>query len=127
MTTKPSTSSSSTSNNTGATTPDFAALMQAAASMGGNVSGGAVFTRQEGNYVVQNMYQQILGRNATGNEYAKAMSIVMGQSQDTTGTARGEAVANFIQSTPEYQARQENNYLDAIYNEVAADVRKVRQ
>lgn len=125
-TTKPTTSSSSTSQSTGNTAPDFSALLQAAASMGGGVTGN-VFTKQEGNAVVQGVFQQILGRNATGNEYAKAMSIVMGQSQDTSSDGRGQAVTDFVQNLPEYQAREDNKYLDAMYNAVAADVRKVRQ
>lgn len=126
MTTKPTTSSSS-NKNTGNTAPDFAALIKAAGSMGGGVTGGSVFTSAEGNSVVQSVFQQILGRNASGNEYAKAMSIAMGQSQDTSSTGRAQAVTDFVQNLPEYQAREENKYLDAIYNAVAMDVRKVRQ
>jgi hypothetical protein len=90
-------------------------------------TGGAVFTPAEADYVVQTVYQQLLGRNAGGNDYAKAYSIAMNQSNDSSIYARQQAVTNAIMASPEYQAREDNKYLDAIYNAVAADVRKVRQ
>jgi hypothetical protein len=90
-------------------------------------TGGAVFTPAEGDYVVQTVYQQLLGRNAGGNDYAKAYSIAMNQSNDSSIYARQQAVTNAIMASPEYQAREDNKYLDAIYNAIAADVRKVRQ
>jgi hypothetical protein len=119
------TSSNKTTGSTGGKAPNIAEIIKNAPQGGG--TGGAVFTPAEGNYVVQTVYQQIFGRNATGNDYAKAYSIAMGQSSDTSIYARQQAVIDAIQKSPEYQAQQDNKYLDAIYNAVAADVRRVRQ
>ena len=56
---------------------------------GGGVSAtGPVFTKQEADYAVQSVYQQMLGRNATGNDYSKAVNLIMAQSQDTSTAAR---------------------------------------
>lgn len=126
MTSKPTTTSSSSSKSkAGSTTVDLKALIAQAPAITGGTA--AVYTKQEGDATVQNVFQQLLGRSAVGNDYAKALSIAMGQSQDTSTTGRTQAVVNFVQNLPEYQAREENKYLDAIYNAVAADVRKVRQ
>jgi hypothetical protein len=114
-----------TKKNTGNKAPDITTL--AAGYTGGSGStGGAIFTPAEADYVVQTVYQQLLGRNATGNDYAKAYSIAMAQSSDSSIYARQQAVQNALMATPEYAAREDNKYLDAIYNEVAADARKVR-
>jgi hypothetical protein len=115
-----------TKGNTGNQAPSITGLAAGYNGQGGS-TGGAVFTPAEGNYVVQTVYQQLLGKNATGNDYAKAYAIAMGQSNDTSIYARQQAVQDAIMQTPEYQAREDNKYLDAIYNAVAADVRKVRQ
>jgi hypothetical protein len=106
--------------------PDITTL--AAGYQGGSGgTGGAIFTPAEGNYVVQTVFQQLLGKNATGNDYAKAYSIAMAQSSDSSIYARQQAVTNAVMQSPEYAAREDNKYLDAIYNEVAADVRRTRQ
>lgn len=104
----------------------FAALKLAQANNTGNATGGAVYTQQEADAGVQATYQQILGRNALGAEYKKALSIYLNQSQDTSGTGRAQAVADFVMSTPEYRARQENNLLDGLYTMMAKDVQRAR-
>ena len=89
-------------------------------------STGVVYTQQEADAGVQATYQQLLGRNALGADYKKALSIYLNQSQDTSGAGRTQAVANFITSTPEYRARQENNLLDGLYTMMSKDVQKAR-
>jgi hypothetical protein len=104
----------------------FAALKLAQANNTGNSAGGVVYTQQEADAGVQAIYQQILGRNALGAEYKKALAVYLNQSEDTSGAGRGQAVANFVMNTPEYQARQENNFLDGLYTMMAKDVQKAR-
>ena len=89
-------------------------------------STGVVYTQQEADAGVQATYQQLLGRNALGADYKKALAIYLNQSQDTSGAGRTQAVANFITSTPEYRARQENNLLDGLYTMMSKDVQKAR-
>lgn len=103
---------------------DLEKLMQAAAGMGGTVSEGP--TRQDAVGSVQSIYQQILGRSSAGAEFNKAINLFMSQPAGTDMTGRQQAVVDFIQATPEFRKRQENRYLDAIYNAVAEDVRKAR-
>ena len=126
MTSKPSaTSSSSSKSKASSSTVDLKALIAQAPSITGGTA--AVYTKQEGDADVQSVFQQLLGRSAVGNDYAKALSIAMGQSSDTSSSGRQQAIVNFVQNLPEYQTREDNKYLDAMYNAVAADVRKVRQ
>lgn len=124
---KPKTQSG-TPAGTGKTTGgvDLAKLLQQAATMGGNVSKGPVFTTQDADAAVQNVYQQILGRNATGAERTKAISIFLNQAKETDATVRSAAVAEMVQGTGEFRKRTENRYLDAIYNAIAEDVRKAQ-
>jgi len=89
-------------------------------------STGAVYTQQEADAGVQATYQQLLGRNALGADYKKALAIYLNQSQDTSGAGRTQAVQDFIMSTPEYRARQENNLLDGLYTMMSKDVQKAR-
>ena len=96
------------------------------ASNSGNAK-GAVYTQQEADAGVQATYQQLLGRNALGADYKKALAIYLNQSQDTSGTGRAQAVADFITSTPEYRARQENDLLDGLYTMMSKDVQRARQ
>lgn len=104
-----------------------AAFKKVQASGGGaSTGGGAVFTKQEADYAVQTIYQQMLGRNATGNDYSKAINLVMNQSQDTSTYGRQQALTNAIMASPEYKIKQENKYLDGIYQAVAADVRNAQ-
>ena len=127
MTTKPTVTSSGNKPSSGQV--DFAALFAAVKAQGGGTTsgtGGAVFTKQEADFAVQSVYQQLLGRNATGNDYSKAVNIVMSQSQDTSTAARQQALTNAIMQSPEYKIKQENKYLDGIYTAVAADVRKAQ-
>lgn len=101
-------------------------LANLAASGGVNTSTGVVFTEQEAAAAVQSTYQRLLGRNAVGAEYRKGINAFLAQSQDTSATGRAGAVESMIQNSPEFIKRTENTYLDAIYNEVAADVRSTR-
>jgi len=104
----------------------FEALKLAQANQSGNAASGVVYTQQEADASVQNVYQQLLGRNALGADYKKALSIYLNQSQDTSDTGRDKAVQDFIMSTPEYRARQENNFLDGLYTMMSQDVQRAR-
>jgi hypothetical protein len=126
MTTSPNTTSSSTPTPK-AGTPDITAIIEGLSKSGGSVgTRGAVYTNKDADADVQAVYQQVLGRNAGGNEYAKAVTIAMGLGPDSGAAARQQAILNFVQNTPEFAARQDNNYLDAIYNAIAADVAKTQ-
>jgi hypothetical protein len=103
-----------------------AILAHLAASGGAAQGGGTVFTEQEASAYVQAVYQQLLGRNAVGVEYRKGVNAFLSQSQDTGVSGRQQAIESMVQSSPEFVKRTENTYLDAIYNEVAADVRRTR-
>jgi hypothetical protein len=108
---------------------DLAKIIAAVKANGGGTttgSTGPVFTKQEADYAVQSVYQQILGRNATGNDYSKAINLIMGQSQDTSTAARQQALTNSLMDSPEYKIKQDNKYLDVIYQAVSADVRKAQ-
>lgn len=123
MTTKPqATTSASTSGGF-----DIAKYLAAAQAMNtGNATKGVVYTKQEADAAVQGLAQQLLGRNVTGIDYTRAVNAYLNQSQDTSAAGRQGAVINYLTGTQEYQSREENKYLDAIYNAVAEDVRKVR-
>lgn len=97
-----------------------------AAKLGAGASGAAAFTSQDADYTVQAVYQQMLGRNAAGQEYAKALQIAMAQGQATGQYGRMQAVMNYVQQSPEYQMELEDKYMDAVYNAVAASARKVQ-
>jgi hypothetical protein len=88
--------------------------------------GGATFTNADADYLVQQTYQQLLGRNATGQQYAKALQVAMSQDQNTNFYARQQAISNYIQQMPEYQMELEDKYMEATYNAVAASARKVQ-
>jgi hypothetical protein len=103
-----------------------AAFKKVQSTLGNTSASGPVYTKQEADYAVQTIYQQMLGRNATGNDYSKAINLVMSQSQDTSTAGRQQALANAIMASPEYKIKQENKYLDGIYSAVAADVRKAQ-
>lgn len=105
---------------------DLNKLLEAAASMGGNVPKGPVFTTQDANAYVQSIYQQIFGRNAVGAERTKAINIFLNQAAETDVTGRQQAVIAMAQDTPEFRRRQENRYLDAIYSRVAQEVREAQ-
>lgn len=104
----------------------FEALKLAQANQSGNAATGVVYTQQEADAGVQATYQQLLGRNALGADYKKALSIYLNQSQDTSATGRAQAVQNFIMQTPEYRARQENDLLDGLYTMMSQDVQRAR-
>ncbi len=99
-------------------------LMKQYQSMGGSVSEGPKYTNQDAETYVQNVYQQMLGRNAVGAQLTKAINAFLGTDADAAG--RQQAVVDIISQTPEFKVKQENNYLEAIYNRVAQDVRKAQ-
>lgn len=107
---------------------DLAALVQAAqaAGLGGDVSSGPTYTKQDADAAVQSVYQQLLGRNAVGAERSKAISIFLNQGADTGATGRQQAIVDLVQNDREFTVRQENNYMDAIYNRIAQDVREAQ-
>lgn len=100
-------------------------LIKSYASMGGVVSEGP--TAQDAEAAVQNIYTQILGRNAAGAERSKAISLYLNQSAGTDAAGRQQAIISLVQESPEFRKRQENNYLDAIYNEVAKNVQRTQR
>lgn len=102
---------------------DLAALLAKGKAQAG-ASTTAQVTQQDADYIVQSVYQQMLGRNASGNEYARALQTVMNQAQATGTYGRMQAVQNLVVQSPEYQVEQEDKYMDAIYNELAKDARK---
>jgi imidazolonepropionase-like amidohydrolase len=94
-------------------------LAQLAASGGvGNAQEGP--TRADAAAVVDNIYQQLLGRSAVGTELNQAISMYMANEGGTGGQGN---IEQFVKSTNEFQAKSENKYLDAIYNQLARDVR----
>ena len=109
---------------------DFAKLIATVKANGGGTtstgSTGPVFTKQEADFAVQSVYQQLLGRNATGNDYSKAINLVMNQNKDTSTAARQQALTNSLMQSPEYRIKQDNKYLDVIYQAVSADVREAQ-
>jgi len=96
-------------------------LMQRFASMGGVVNEGP--TAQDAEAAVQSIYNRIFGRNAVGAERTKAISIFLNQPAGVDVAGRQQAVISVVEETPEFRKRQENNYLDAIYNKVLQNVR----
>ena len=101
------------------------AMKQFQSSNTGNAS-GVVYTKQEGAAAVQGVYQQMMGQNAVGADYTNALNAYLNQSQDTGPAGRQQAIVSYLQSTPEYKAKQEDRYLDAIYAKVAENVRKAQ-
>jgi hypothetical protein len=104
----------------------IAAVKANMANSSGNADKGTVYTVQDADAAVQNIWQQLYGKNAMGADYAKAVSLYINQSQDTGEPGRNQAVIEFAQSTPEFQGMQEDKYLDAIYATVQANVRKAQ-
>lgn len=89
----------------------------------GSAGGTVAFTAQDAKTLVQSAYQSLLGRDATGDEYNKALALAMGQSSSTGSGGRQQSVIDFIKGTQEYDAKMENKYLDAMYNAVANKAR----
>ena len=50
----------------------------------------------------------------------------LGQGADTGATGRQQAIVDMVQGDREFIVRQENKYMDAIYNRVAQDVREAQ-
>jgi hypothetical protein len=98
-----------------------------AAGLGGDVANkGPTYTKQDAEAVVQSVYQQLLGRNAVGAEKSKAINIFFSQGSETGTTGRQQAIVDMVQGDREFTVRQENKYMDAIYNRVAQDVREAQ-
>jgi hypothetical protein len=93
--------------------------------MSGDVS-GPKFTTQDAATYVQSVYQQLLGRNAMGAEKSKAINVFLNQSADTDASGRQQAIVDLVQGGDEFVIREENKYMDAIYNRIAEDVRKAQ-
>lgn len=121
-TSKTTASTSAATSNAGSTTPNLAKLIAdaQASNTGGTTAQGPTMADAEG--YVQNIYQQMLGRNAAGAQLSKAINVFMNQAKGTDATGRQQAVVDLIQADPEYKVKQENRYLDAIYKKVASDV-----
>lgn len=109
----------------GAFTPQMI-WSQDIASRQGSAGGTVAFTAQDAASLVQSSYQQLLGRDATGDEYNKALGLAMGQAKQTGAAGRQQSVIDYIKSTQEYDAKMENKYLDAMYNVVASKARSVQ-
>jgi hypothetical protein len=123
---KPSTNSGTAAGTGTSKSANFDEILNKLATSGGVATGGTVFTEQEASAYVQAVYQQLFGRNAVGVEYRKGVNAFLSQSQDTGVSGRQQAIESMVQSSPEFIKRTENTYLDAIYNEVAKDVRGTR-
>jgi hypothetical protein len=52
--------------------------------------------------------------------------VFLNQAAETDVGGRQAAIVSQIEATPEFRARQENRYLDAIYNAIAEDVRRAQ-
>jgi hypothetical protein len=121
MTTAPNTSSSGTPQGTGGgNSVSFDNILAQLAKSGGVGNAQEGPTRADANAVVQNIYQQLLGRSAVGTELNQAISQYMANAGGTGGSGN---VEQFVMGTNEFQAKSENKYLDAIYNQLAQDVR----
>lgn len=96
---------------------------------GGSSTGSSAykFTEQEGDAAVQSVFQQLLGRNAQGAQYAKALSLAMNQDPYTSASGRMQAVQDYVMSQPEYIARTQDKWLDAIYNDIQKRIAEARQ
>jgi hypothetical protein len=123
---KPKTNSGTSAGTGAPKSANFDEILAKLGTSGGVATGGTVFTEQEASAYVQAVYQQLLGRNAVGVEYRKGVNAFLSQSQDTGVSGRQQAIESMVQSSPEFVKRTENTYLDAIYNEVAKDVRSTR-
>ena len=102
-------------------------LIKAYASMGGVVTQDQGPTAQDAEAAVQSVYTQMLGRNAAGAERSKAINAYLNQVAGTDASGLQQAIISLIQQSPEYRKRQENDYLDAIYNEVAKNVQRTQR
>jgi hypothetical protein len=127
MTTKPSASNSGSTKKETVAEQLANAIKIAQANNSGNAATGAVVTQQDAEADVQALFGQLFGRSGVGVDYKKALGIYLNQSQDTGAPGRQQAVVDYLQTTPEFEARQENRYLDAIYNAIQADVQKARR
>jgi hypothetical protein len=121
MTTAPNASSSGTPQGTGGgNSVSFDNILATLAKSGGVGTAQEGPTRADAAAVVDNIYQQLLGRSAVGTELNQAISMYMANQGGTGGSGN---VEQFVMGTNEFQAKSENKYLDAIYNQLARDVR----
>lgn len=122
---KPGTKSGTPAGTGAKTTSINLADLIANAPQSGDVS-GPKFTTQDAATYVQSVYQQLLGRNAMGAEKSKAINVFLSQSADTDASGRQQAIVDLVQGGDEFVIREENKYMDAIYNRIAEDVRKAQ-
>jgi hypothetical protein len=128
MTTAPQKSTSGTPATTSGTpqgtgtgtSVNFDSILAQLAKSGGVGNAQEGPTRADANAVVQSVYQQLLGRSAVGTELNQAIGQFMANDGGTGGKGN---IENFVMGTNEFQAKSENKYLDAIYNQLARDVR----
>jgi hypothetical protein len=107
---------------------DLKGLLAAAQAAGlGQKSVVNTYTAQDADATIQDMYQQLLGRNAMGNEYSRALAVYNSQDPYTGYQGRQQAIENIIQNTPEYEARQQNTYHDAIYQDLSRKIQEAQR
>lgn len=104
-------------------TPEELWKMDARSGVGSNA---AAYTPQDAKALIESTYQQMLGRDASGEEYQKAYGKVMGVSNQTGAAGRQQALLDYIQSTDEYNAMREDKYLNAMYKAISGEVREVQ-
>jgi hypothetical protein len=100
----------------GVTPEQLAALVKASSVMGQASGGGRTWTQADSDATVQSVFQQLLGRNAQGTEYAKALSLLNTAAGSSAGMTN--AVTQYVESLPEYQARTQDKWLGAIYDDL---------
>lgn len=98
--------------------------LAAAASLQGQSSSGRTWTAADSDAAVQGIFQQMLGRNAQGTEYAKALSLINSASSTTAGIT--QAVQDYVAGLPEYQARSQDKWLGAIYDDLAKQMARAQ-
>lgn len=120
------TSKSSSGTSIGAakgSTPNLQEQILKNAALQGSAS-GSTWTQADSNATVQGVFQQLLGRNAQGVEYAKALSLLNTGAGSSAGMT--QAVTEYVQGLPEYQARTQNRWLEAIYNDLNKNIMEAR-
>lgn len=87
--------------------------------LGGSTGNPYAYTSQDADATVQDVFTSLLGVNAMGSQYQRAVNIAMSQDPFTGPSGRQQAVENYVQSLPEYKAYQQNQWLDYIYQDLA--------
>jgi hypothetical protein len=116
----------STLQSGGKVTPDQLISLDLKDSYNASASGVPAFTAQDASSIIQGAYQQLLGRDAGGDEYHNALNLSLNQAKQTGAAGRQQAVIDYIKSGEEYKAKKENSYLDALYNSLKSRVGEVQ-